>query len=127
MTEADGNSAPLAGQRILIVEDEMLLAMDLEGVLESWGAQILGPVPSIAKALDVLAEDRPDLATLDINLSGESSRSLAGELKARDIPFVLISGYSDAVSDDDTFKNASFVRKPYDERELLGAMEKLLS
>ena len=105
----------------------MLLAMDLEGVLESWGAQILGPVPSIAKALDVLAEDRPDLATLDINLSGESSRSLAGELKARDIPFVLISGYSDAVSDDDTFKNASFVRKPYDERELLGAMEKLLS
>jgi DNA-binding NtrC family response regulator len=103
------------------VKDEMLLAMDLEALLEGWGAEVLGPVPSVEKALDVLAQDRPDAATLDMNLSGTSSLPLASELAARDIPFLVISGYSDARGEFDNFEDVRFMKKPYDQRELLRA------
>ncbi|ROT98479.1 response regulator [Histidinibacterium lentulum] len=111
----------LAGMRVLIVEDEMLLAMDLEAVISGWGAEVLGPVPSIDKALALLSDERPDVATLDMNLSGVSSRPLAEEFAARRIPFVVVSGYSEA----DALANG-FVKKPYDEGDLRRALEDAL-
>ncbi len=117
----------LAGRRILIVEDEMLLAMDLEQILEGWGAAVVGPVPSIDQALELLSQERPDAATLDMNLSGVSSLPLATELATQNIPFILVSGYSDVDMRDGVLREAPFLRKPYDERELLTALTAILA
>lgn len=117
----------LDGRSILIVEDEMLLAMDLEEVLQGWGATVLGPAPTIEEALALLSEHRPDVATLDMNLSGTSSLPLARELASREIPFVVISGYSAADSGADALRNVRFVKKPYNDNDLLKALEDALA
>lgn len=116
----------LTGMRILIVEDEMLLAMDLEYVIRGWGADVLGPVPTIDKAQALLSDYRPDAVTLDMNLSGVSSLPLARELVERDIPFVVVSGYSEADPTAEAMRAARFVKKPYNEKDLLKALEDVL-
>jgi CheY-like chemotaxis protein len=117
---------PLEGLRILIVEDEMLLALDLEELLGSWGAKVLGPVSNVPKALALLLDEKPDAATLDMNLSGVSSLPIAIELAARKIPFVVVSGYNNADTRDDAFQNARFVNKPFKDSELLTAFDAVL-
>ena len=78
-------------------------------------------MPNIDRALALLSEQRPDVATLDMNLSGVSSLPLAEEFAARKIPFVVVSGYSAA----DHLTNR-FVKKPYDEGVLRQALEDVL-
>lgn len=87
---------PLRERRILAVEDEYYLAMDLERDLTTAGATVLGPVPSVEKALALIAsEPRIDAAVLDINLGGDMSFPVADVLVARGIPFVITTGYVD--------------------------------
>lgn len=82
--------------RILAVEDEYFLAMDLKRDLAAAGAHVLGPVPSIQKALAIIASElRIDGAVLDINLSGEMSFPVADALMLRRVPFVFTTGYVD--------------------------------
>jgi DNA-binding NtrC family response regulator len=116
----------IAGRRILIIEDEMLLAMDLEQFLQGCGAEVLGPVPTIEQALEFLSRQRPDAATLDMNLHGTPSLPIANELADLEIPFVVISGYSNCYAESAAFRNARFLKKPYKERELLEAFAELL-
>jgi DNA-binding NtrC family response regulator len=119
--------ASLKGRRILIVEDEMLLAMDLEEVVQGWGADVIGPVPTIEKALTLLSDHRPDAVTLDMNLSGASSLPLARELAERNIPFVVVSGYNEVDPAAEAMRTARFVKKPFNEKDLLKALEDVLA
>lgn len=87
---------PLRDRRILAVEDEYFLAMDLERDLTSAGAVVVGPVPSNEQALAMIgAEPAIDAAVLDVNLGGEMSYPVADALLARGIPFVFTTGYGD--------------------------------
>lgn len=89
-------TSPLRDHRILAVEDEYYLAMDLERDLVAAGAYVLGPVPSVEQALALIAsEPDMDAAVLDINLGGEMSFPVADALVARGIPFVIATGYVD--------------------------------
>ncbi len=106
----------------MVVEDEMLLALDLETLLEDWGAEVLGPAPDIRRALDLLGGQVPDAVTLDMNLDGHSSLPIAHELAQRGIPFVVVSGYSDPVAKEPALCNAPFVKKPYDIQQLMAAL-----
>lgn len=83
----------LRGKRILIVEDEFLVADRTRRELEKNGAHIVGPVPSVELALDLLDEAAIDAAILDINLDGEKVYPLADILVEREIPFVFATGY----------------------------------
>lgn len=84
----------LAGQRVLIVEDEFVVSMELELALRSEGAEVVGPEPSVASALRVLeSSQRIDLAVVDINLRGEPAYPVAELLKRRRVPFVFATGY----------------------------------
>ncbi len=65
------SSNTLKGRRILIIEDEMLVALALEELLISHDAEVLGPLSTVPKAFDFLNSDRPDCVTLDMNLKGE--------------------------------------------------------
>ena len=86
--------ASLRGRRVLVVEDEYLIAEDLREQLLSCGAEVLGPVACVAEALALLKDGTaPDLAILDIGLGREKVYPVADALRVRDIPFVFATGY----------------------------------
>ena len=83
----------LKGRRVLLVEDEYMIAEDMAQTLNSQGVKVVGPVASVDDALRLLSEAEIDLAILDVNLGGEAVWPLADTLRARDIRFVLTTGY----------------------------------
>jgi CheY-like chemotaxis protein len=92
-----GNSA-LRDRRILVVEDEYLIAITLSDQLEGVGSIVVGPVPSVERAIKAIESDsKIDAAILDINLGGVRAYPIADTLLARNIPFVFTSGYEDDV------------------------------
>lgn len=108
---------PLRDQRVLIVEDEALVAMELARVLTAAGAQVVGPAGSIEEALELLDRKPIDRAVLDINLGGRLVTPVAQALAARAIPFIYLTGYQEpGVSD------GVVVRKPASAELLLGAL-----
>ena len=83
----------LRGHHLLIVEDEYFLAEDLAHYFHDLGAEVVGPVGSVAAALTVLRSAELDGAVLDVNLRGERVYPVAEVLRQRGVPFVFASGY----------------------------------
>jgi two-component SAPR family response regulator len=121
------NGADLAGLRILIVEDEFLLAMELELLLLQRGCMVLGPVSSVGQALAVLDGEEPEIALLDVNLKGERATPIAVALQARGVPFVLITGYSAVQLSEPELQSAPRIDKPVSCRALKRAVTAALS
>ena len=80
--------------RILLAEDNALLAFDLGQALEAEGFEVIGPAHSVAQALTLIERRGCEAAVLDIDLHGETSEAIALELKVRAIPFITVSAYS---------------------------------
>jgi CheY-like chemotaxis protein len=116
--------ADTRGRRILVVEDEALVAMLVEDALEDAGFGIIGPVRSVAQALEVLETESPDAAVLDLNLAGENSVAVADALVARGIPFVVATGYG-AAGLPASHRNALVLPKPYDPADLTAMLAAL--
>lgn len=109
--------------RVILVEDEPLVAMMMEDLLSELGCEIAGSFGALGPALDWLeAQDTPpDGAVLDVNLGGgETVRRLAWALQARGVPFVFATGYG-ALPDDD-FPHAPLLHKPVDSGKLQPAV-----
>jgi CheY-like chemotaxis protein len=85
----------LVGKRVLIVEDEMLVALMIEDLLAELGCSTLGPCGSLGKALEAAQTGMFDLAILDVNLGGEMVYPVAEALAERHIPFLFLSGYGE--------------------------------
>jgi two-component SAPR family response regulator len=85
----------IAGCRILVVEDEMLIALVIEDVLQSIGGVIVGPVATLEKALKLAGEETLDAAILDVTIRGGKVYPVAELLLSRGIPFLFASGYGD--------------------------------
>lgn len=103
---------PLNDLRILVAEDEYLLAEDLRDVLSAAGAIVIGPFPTVADAVACLdTETRVDLAILDVNLRGEMIFPVAELLDARAIPFIFTTGYQQE-SFPERFSQAARLEKP---------------
>ena len=84
----------LAGRRVLIVEDDYFIAQDMQRAFEEVGAEVLGPVPSIEEALQLIAATSDlEAVVLDINLHDGMSYPVADALQARGMPFVFTTGY----------------------------------
>lgn len=93
-TSSAEGPASLRDRRIVVVEDEYILAEDLRAELESQGADVLGLVASVADALELLGQGPPaDMAILDINLLGEMVYPLANALRERGVPLLSATGY----------------------------------
>ncbi len=86
-------TSELADKRVLVVEDEFLIAMDVSAYLEAAGAHVVGPASSVNAALEALQCTELDGAILDVNLRGEMAYPVADALTARGIPFVFTTGY----------------------------------
>jgi CheY-like chemotaxis protein len=110
---AEPRADALRGRRLLVVEDEYLIAAALERALEDHGAEVVGPAGSVEGALRLVeAEgDRLDGAVLDINLRGERVYPVADVLAARGVPFVFLTGY-DAQVIPDTYAGVPRSEKP---------------
>lgn len=80
--------------RILIVEDDFLIASEAATHLRAAGCEIVGMAASVKRALKLLSELEVDAAVLDFNLGDETSVAIAEELHRRNIPFVIVSGYT---------------------------------
>jgi len=103
----------LHGSRILIVEDEYLLADDLSETLVEAGAEVLGPIASIEDATAFIAGEAViDAAVLDVNLRGDMVFPVADALRARGIPFAFATGY-DKWALPERFADAPRVEKPF--------------
>jgi DNA-binding response OmpR family regulator len=107
--------------RILAVEDEALIAMELEDLLEDLGHEVIGPAATVEDALGLLERARPDAAIVDANLGGVSAEPVVEALTAAGIPVVLASGY-DAQELKKLGLGAPMVGKPYSRRELAEAL-----
>ena len=116
----------LEGARLLIVEDEPLIAIELQDLLEQRGAAVLGPTPSVQTALAAIESDRPDAALLDVNLRGVRSTPVASVLLAASIPFLLVTGYSRSQLPDPELRKAPIVPKPVIARDLWRTLDLLL-
>jgi two-component system, response regulator PdtaR len=122
-----GSPPPSSGRLVLVVEDELLIAMDLEQLLRRHGWRVLGPAATVAGALRLLAGETPDVALLDVNLGGEPVTPVAEALRARGVPFVLASAYHVPAQAAAALAGAPNIGKPTGERRLLAALARAVA
>ncbi len=118
----DARHDALAGLRILVVEDEMLVAMLVEEMLLDLRCEVVGPVATLDDALVAVRQHRLDGALLDANLNGKSSSSVADALLSRAVPFLLVTGYGSHDAEPPVLKAASRINKPFALEELARGM-----
>jgi len=115
----------LAGMRLMVVEDELLVSMLIEEILGEFGATVAGPYGRLADGLAAAKAERFDGAILDLNLAGESADPLADLLLARGVPFIFITGYQ-RESIDRRYANVPVLQKPIDAAALESVLLTLL-
>jgi DNA-binding response OmpR family regulator len=83
----------LSGLRVLVVEDEILVAMLVEDYLTDCGSIVVGPAATVRQALSMVGTEQLDAVVMDVNIAGEKVFPVAEELELRKIPFLIVSGY----------------------------------
>ncbi|MCL6699620.1 GAF domain-containing protein [Sphingomonas sp. NSE70-1] len=117
-SDAGPDAQPLRGKRLLVIEDEPLVAMEMATQLSLAGADIIGQAGNTSSALQLIAEERFDAALLDANLGGHAVDEIAACLTRNNIPFAFVSGYG-RESLPKSFANAELMSKPFDPDRLL--------
>lgn len=117
--------ADLKGVRVLVVEDQWHVANALKLLLEIEGMVVDGPASTAADALRLAAEQKPELAVVDINLKGKMAYGLIDQLRDQEVRIVVVSGY--AVLPQLTEKVVAVLQKPVNGQQLLGALRRALS
>jgi|GEM_PF-1061684 len=121
-----GPPATLAGMRVLLVEDEVLIAMEIKAMLSDAGCDVIGPATSVDAGLRLIAEAIPDAALLDVNLGARGfSYDLADELIARKVPFAFCTGYANTSYLPERFADAEILAKPYDRSAVISVLASL--
>jgi light-regulated signal transduction histidine kinase (bacteriophytochrome) len=113
--------------RVMIVEDQVLIAMDLEASLIENGDIVACVCASAAQALEALEGAAIDVAILDFYLDGETSVAVAEALEKRGIPFIFATGQGDETAMPPRFAGKALVRKPYDVDQIMTALRKALA
>jgi DNA-binding response OmpR family regulator len=107
----------VSGFRVLVVDDELLVADHLQLLLEDAGYTVVGPVATVEKGLAAVRGEQLDGVLLDANLNGRSSAPIADELRTRGVPFVVVTGYGKLEFADPVLNNAPRLSKPFDGEE----------
>jgi CheY-like chemotaxis protein len=107
--------------RVLVVEDEILIAMLLSDMLAELGYGAVGPITDVDRALAAVDQGGFDAVILDVNLNGRQSSAVADKLKARQIPFVFATGYS--LQGPRGFEDVPTLQKPFQLHDLRRALD----
>lgn len=110
---------PLTGKRVLVVEDEAIIAAMVEDMLTELGATVVGPASSIKKALVLANTDGIDAAVLDVNIRSERIDPVADALRARQVPVVFATGYGASANGS---TSCPIIEKPYTLEKLESAL-----
>lgn len=94
MMQAPVKARPLLGLRVLVVEDDYFIALELCTALRAAGADVIGPARDLESGLAAVRREHIDCGVLDINLQGRMGFQIATELRARDIPAIFATGYN---------------------------------
>jgi DNA-binding response OmpR family regulator len=116
-------TASLEGIRVLLVEDEYLVASLIEEILEIAGCIVTGPIPRLAQAVDAADRETCDAAVLDVNLAGERIYPVADILSRRNIPFVFVTGYGALPGE---YANRPRLCKPFKMADLLDTLSDIV-
>lgn len=116
-----------AGPKVLVVEDEAFIAMELELLLQDEGFRVMGPATSLDAALKIFAGERPDAAVLDIDLRGEKVTPLVEALRKSGVPFVVASASPLAdIGMPEAMAGVENIGKPTEPRRLLKCLQSML-
>lgn len=115
-------------RNVLVVEDEFLIAMEMEDLLLEEGFGVVGPAGTVAYALDLLAHQTPDMAVLDVNIGDKRVTPVVLRLRSLGIPFVIASASdAESLATEPIFGERRRMQNPFDRRRLLNAMHELSS
>jgi CheY-like chemotaxis protein len=115
----------LAGLRVLVVEDEMLVSLLIEGMLADNACAIVGPFATLPEAMDAAMTEAIDVGLLDVNIAGRKVYPVADALTARRIPFLFLSGYGQSAIPHDR-PDWRVCSKPFREIDLIGMLSEQL-
>jgi DNA-binding NtrC family response regulator len=118
-------NSPFSGRRVLVVEDEIIVAWLLEDMLADLGCAVVGPAARVNQALALIDAEAIDVAVLDVNLNGQKSYPIADALAARGVPFVFSTGY-DKDNLLESYRTLLVLQKPFHRSELGVTLAKLL-
>jgi CheY-like chemotaxis protein len=107
--------------RVLVVEDEALIALQLEDMLMELGCAVIGPASRVGRALELLDGEPVEAAVLDLNIAGELVYPVADELRSRGLPYIFVTGYGTSGLSE-PYRSRPILEKPFARRELLRAM-----
>jgi DNA-binding NarL/FixJ family response regulator len=116
----------LAGRRVLLVEDEFLVAMDVESMLERAGCAAIGPAARLEQAMTLARGEAIDAAVLDVNLNGTPVFPVAKALSERGIPFLFTTG-CDGASIPPAFQAVPRLQEPFGEDDLIHGLKAVMN
>jgi PAS domain S-box-containing protein len=116
---------PSGRPRILVVEDEALVAVDISEQLVGFGCEVIGPAATVSEAMALIQEGSCDAAVLDVNLGRETSEPVATELIRRAIPFLAVSGYS-RDQQPFIFRSCPLLSKPLQREQFASGLSRIL-
>jgi CheY-like chemotaxis protein len=109
---------------ILVLDDDALIAMELEAILQDAGYRVAGPAIDVPESLALIDAETIDAAILDLNLDGERSDPVADRLAELAIPFAYLTGHAEEVIDE-RHRHAPLISKPFDDRRLLRTLAEM--
>jgi len=112
----------MSAKRLLLVEDEALIALFTEEILTDAGYEVVGPASRLEAALDLAATQELDGAVLDVNLDGVAVWPLATLLKDRGVPFIFLTGFGACLAAPAGLRDVPCVSKPFKEEVLLNTL-----
>jgi DNA-binding NtrC family response regulator len=125
-TAGGTGGAGMAGKRVLIVEDEVLVALDIESALTDAGMVVSGRAGTLDAARRAVALGEFDAVLLDANLAGQPVLDLAAALQRQGVPFAFATGYGrEGIAAE--FRNVPVLSKPFTSEQLIGLMRRLLA
>jgi CheY-like chemotaxis protein len=123
--KAPSSDASAEGMRVLVLEDEALIAMQIEDALGAAACTVVGPATRIGEAFDLLYAEEVDAALLDVNVAGERSFAIADILAAKRIPFAFVTGFDAASTLPEHLRFAPVVSKPFETAQLEAVIAQL--
>ncbi len=122
----DLSKRELSNRKVLVVEDEMMIAMLIEDMLDEPGCTLVGPATNVPRALDLIDKEQVEVAVLDLNLDGQDTYAIADALQRKNLPFIFATGYGSAGLRKE-YGNRPVLQKPFQISELDTALVEALA